>query len=467
MVSSLTLNVGDFTLATGDTRQLTANIIPSIATNPNLLWTSSNTNVATVSPTGLVTAVAEGTATITVAARDDSNKSASLTVTVRTPVTFTTPAEIFEAFRGMKATTNGWADAANNGAGITYTNPDSFILIDDSLFPNPIAKLDAFRNALNRTEPTFIIISGDIDLSRGRISFDSNPPESVPNNQRSFRLNSNTVLIGINDARLLFGGLNISGGSNIIVKNITIWDPLDENNTGSGGYGFDAFNINSGATGIWINHVRFTGGTRLLLPSNPRYHDDTLNIRGGQVTVSWCEFDNLGRVLLAGSNAGEIDRAQRRITLHHNYFHDVEQRVPRTRGTYMHIYNNYYAPNRPEGVMNNGMAALAPGRNAAFVVQNNLFDTRARRGVVDYQGSTEDNNGLPNLPAIVWSSGNVAGPGVGLLPNGVTNGEVNWGTNTGKTKPWEPANFYQFNLSADVEGLRTLLPAKAGPTLFF
>ena len=48
------------------TKQLTATITPDNASNKNVLWESSDTDVATVSSTGLVTAKGVGTATITV-----------------------------------------------------------------------------------------------------------------------------------------------------------------------------------------------------------------------------------------------------------------------------------------------------------------------------------------------------------------------------------------------------------------
>lgn len=76
-------------LATGKTEVLTAVITPSNATNKSVTWSSSNTNVATISNTGLVTAKAEGTATITVRTEDGS-KSATCTITVGTIPVITT-----------------------------------------------------------------------------------------------------------------------------------------------------------------------------------------------------------------------------------------------------------------------------------------------------------------------------------------------------------------------------------------
>ena len=57
-------------LEIGDTYQLTAIITPSTATNQNVTWSSSAPNVATVSATGLVTAIAGGEAVITARTED-------------------------------------------------------------------------------------------------------------------------------------------------------------------------------------------------------------------------------------------------------------------------------------------------------------------------------------------------------------------------------------------------------------
>ncbi len=65
-----------------DTVQLTATITPDNATNQNGVWSSSNTSIATVDNTGLVTPVAEGNATITFTTNDGGfTDSAAITVT--------------------------------------------------------------------------------------------------------------------------------------------------------------------------------------------------------------------------------------------------------------------------------------------------------------------------------------------------------------------------------------------------
>ena len=82
MATGVSLNNTSATLNTGQTLQLTATVTPSTAMNKNVTWKSSNTNVATVSSSGLVTAKAPGSATITVTTADGSNKSATCTITV-------------------------------------------------------------------------------------------------------------------------------------------------------------------------------------------------------------------------------------------------------------------------------------------------------------------------------------------------------------------------------------------------
>jgi len=64
------------------TIQLLAIVSPANATNKNVIWSSSNTAVATVNSSGVVTGVAIGTAIITATSVADSTKKATCTVTV-------------------------------------------------------------------------------------------------------------------------------------------------------------------------------------------------------------------------------------------------------------------------------------------------------------------------------------------------------------------------------------------------
>lgn len=80
-VTGVSVSPTSVSITAGGTSQLTMTIAPSNAINQNVTWSSSNTAVATVSTSGLVTAVSSGTATITVTTQD-GNKTATCAVTV-------------------------------------------------------------------------------------------------------------------------------------------------------------------------------------------------------------------------------------------------------------------------------------------------------------------------------------------------------------------------------------------------
>ncbi len=80
-VTGVTLSPTSISLNIGETSQLTATVSPSNATNKNITWSSSNNSVATVSNSGLVSAVSQGNATITVTTVD-GNFTATANVSV-------------------------------------------------------------------------------------------------------------------------------------------------------------------------------------------------------------------------------------------------------------------------------------------------------------------------------------------------------------------------------------------------
>lgn len=80
-VTGITLDKSKLEMKKGESLNLVATITPSTATNKNVTWTSSNEKVVTVSKEGIITAIEEGTTTITVTT-EDGNKVAKCEVTV-------------------------------------------------------------------------------------------------------------------------------------------------------------------------------------------------------------------------------------------------------------------------------------------------------------------------------------------------------------------------------------------------
>jgi uncharacterized protein YjdB len=71
------------TVFKGETVQLTAEVVPSDASDKSILWSVSDiTGAATISSNGTFTAISPGTVKVTAAAQDDSGVSATLEITV-------------------------------------------------------------------------------------------------------------------------------------------------------------------------------------------------------------------------------------------------------------------------------------------------------------------------------------------------------------------------------------------------
>ena len=86
LVTNISVNPTNLSLEEGKTSQLTITIIPDSANNKEVSWSSGNSNIASVSSSGLVTAKSVGNTTITVKTTDGSNKSAECIVNVKEPL---------------------------------------------------------------------------------------------------------------------------------------------------------------------------------------------------------------------------------------------------------------------------------------------------------------------------------------------------------------------------------------------
>ena len=84
-------------LIVGETKQITASILPENATNKNIEYVTANRLVATVSSSGLVSAVGVGSTTITVRSQAKPEISKTFSVTVKSNVVAVTKIEISKA----------------------------------------------------------------------------------------------------------------------------------------------------------------------------------------------------------------------------------------------------------------------------------------------------------------------------------------------------------------------------------
>ncbi|MEV6495396.1 right-handed parallel beta-helix repeat-containing protein, partial [Actinoplanes sp. NPDC051633] len=163
------------------------------------------------------------------------------------------------------------------------------------------------------------------------------------------RVQSNKTILGNSGASIVGCGLTISGGTNIIVRNLSFRDWDD-----------DAINVEQSARNVWIDHNSFSNG-----------YDGAVDIKRGSdfVTVSWNRVFNHDKSMLLGhsDDNGSQDIGHLRVTYHHNFFDASTQRHPRVRfGNPVHVYNNYYNGNSGYGV--------ASTEGAGVLVEANSFE---------------------------------------------------------------------------------------------
>lgn len=111
-VTSVTLNRSALSLEVGQTYKLSTTVLPASAADKSITWSSSKTDVASVSSNGTVNAKKAGTAVITATATN--GKSASCTVTVTGGTTDPDPGQPEAAVS---------ADVALRNAGLVNRNP--------------------------------------------------------------------------------------------------------------------------------------------------------------------------------------------------------------------------------------------------------------------------------------------------------------------------------------------------------
>ena len=325
---------------------------------------------------------------------------------------------------GDKIVTNGFFDMAK----ATFDTKTNVILIDDSSFKTPLEKRTAFTNAIasgsvNSGELTakkaLIILSGTVDLSDGKVSdtdhsyFDQFDPETHKkvNKDFSYNVGSNKTIIGAKNARIAFGGLKIRAtetnpAENILIRNIQFWDAhgstdydtsvpeFKDKKAGADQLVVEGVEDKSTKANylfvpknIWIDHCSFSDGVCEDLKRNFN-HDGALDVKCvHNMTVSYCEFTNHDKVTLVGSSDKFVTAEERQITFHHNYYHGTVQRMPRSRGCQIHIYNNVY---NQIGTNGNSGYSLGPGIGSLFIVENNSFGTHAGKILRYNDSSTPD-----------------------------------------------------------------------------
>ena len=161
-VTSVSLSPSTLNLDVGSSETFTATITPSNATNKNVTWSSNNESVATVDASGVVTAVAPGTAAITATA---DGKSATCTVTVTAKPSPDRP---------------------------VITRPSSSRISGDDRFETAMETVDQLKKELGVTEFSAIVVACSDDfadaLSASAFAHENEAPVLIVNENNEERV---------------------------------------------------------------------------------------------------------------------------------------------------------------------------------------------------------------------------------------------------------------------------------------
>ncbi|WDZ82777.1 pectate lyase family protein [Micromonospora cathayae] len=136
---------------------------------------------------------------------------------------------------------------------------------------------------------------------------------------------------------------------NVIIRNLNFRNWAD-----------DAINVQMFSHHVWIDHNTWTTG-----------NDGGVDIKRGSsyVTVSFNHADGTDKNMLLGHDDGNAaqDVGRLKVSYHHNFFDDTNQRNPRVRfGDQVHVYSNYY--------LNTGNYGVASTEDAGVIVEGNYFE---------------------------------------------------------------------------------------------
>ncbi|MFC5946270.1 pectate lyase family protein, partial [Micromonospora harpali] len=209
---------------------------------------------------------------------------------------------------------------------------------------------------------------------------------SVANQTKQTQINvgPNTTIVGLRGATLTGLTLMIDTANNVILRNLTFddardcfpaWSPTD-GATGNWNSQYDQVSVRR-SEHVWVDHNTFTDGDNpdsaqpVYFGRPYQVHDGSLDIThtASLVTASYNRFVGRDKLMLIGSsNTVGPDVGRLKVTLHHNMFDRVLQRLPRVRFGQVDVYNNWYR------LSGEGFEyAVGVGVQSAAYVENNHF----------------------------------------------------------------------------------------------
>ncbi|KDQ17642.1 polysaccharide lyase family 1 protein [Botryobasidium botryosum FD-172 SS1] len=168
------------------------------------------------------------------------------------------------------------------------------------------------------------------------------------------KVGSNKSILGKYGAALVGVGLRVNRVKNVIIRNLKISKVLADAG--------DAIGIQE-ASQVWVDHVELSSDR----DHDKDYYDGLLDITHGctGVTVSYSILrDHWKGSLVGHSDSNASEDVSIRVTYHHNYWYNLNSRLPSFRFGQGHIYAN---------VFENSNDGINTRKGAQLLVQNNVF----------------------------------------------------------------------------------------------
>jgi pectate lyase len=179
---------------------------------------------------------------------------------------------------------------------------------------------------------------------------------TVPTYGYEIPVTSNKTVIGVGaTGRIKNGGFFLGAGiHNVIIRNLTIGDTaVASDDPDDKDFDYDGIQMDT-ADHVWIDHNTFHD-------INDGYIDSRKDT--SYVTVSWNVLGNHNKTF----GIGWTENVTARMTIHHNWLHDTNQRNPSADNlAYAHLYNNYLQNISSYGNYSRGATKM--------VIENSYFD---------------------------------------------------------------------------------------------
>lgn len=289
----------------------------------------------------------------------------------------------------------GFASLSGNGLTTTTGGEGGQTIIVETL-----AKLKLYAASSN---PYIIIVKGTLE----------------PTSWTEIDVGSNTTIVGYGaDATLINTELHMVDEKNIIIRNLTIRDSYVEGDEDGKTNDNDAVQADN-CHHLWIDHCFFT-----------HCGDGLIDLRKAcdYVTVSWVHLSDHNKAF----GIGWTELTNFKMTLHHNWIENTNQRNPSFDMGIGHLYNNYLDEIGSYGNQARGEARVVI-ENSVFANSNDPITISGNGVLYDVGNMIENCTGSQNGNASVM--------------------------------PYDPKTYYDYTLD-DAADVKSIVTTGSGPQAY-